>query len=175
MHRHKKPFIIRAAFAMTVDGKMADPSGHFHKWSSREDNLFLNSLVESHNILVIGEVTFNHLLRRKALPQKEIVVLSKKTRNQKGIKFVNPETDDLVGILKKLGGRTLVLGGLKTYSYFFSRNLIREFYMTLEPIMFGGGLPSNFLEKFSPRYFHLKKVERLNKKGSLSLHYSMLN
>ena len=73
--------------------------------------------------------------------------------------------------MEKQGYRKVcVLGGAQTYSYFLEKNLVDEIFLTIEPIVFGSGLPM-FDTKQELTDFELVDSKKLNEKGSLLLHY----
>jgi len=66
----------------------------------------------------------------------------------------------------------LTVGG-KLSSLFFQKKLINEFYLTLEPKIFGKGIPM-VAESDLDVSFQLQSSKKLNKKGSLLLKYSVV-
>jgi dihydrofolate reductase len=66
--------------------------------------------------------------------------------------------------------KVCLLGGTQIYSYFLERNLIDEISLTIEPLVFGEGLPL-FSCAIEPHRFALVSTKKLNNKGSLVLHY----
>jgi dihydrofolate reductase len=68
-----------------------------------------------------------------------------------------------------------ILGGAKTYSYFLQEHLLEELYLTVEPIVFGRGVSLFEYASGDPSRFELLSEEKLNERGSVLLHYRILN
>ncbi len=167
--------IFRAAAAMSIDGRIADFQGRFHRWGSKEDHRFLLELIERHDILIIGRITFEHMAERGSLPKPAVILTRSpmKFTGAQNLRFIDPEKIDITNLLKRLKAKNvLILGGTETYTFFLDRNLIDELYLTIEPMIFGRGhsLFNSVLHR--PNLFRLEESCVLNKRGTILLHYS---
>jgi dihydrofolate reductase len=68
--------------------------------------------------------------------------------------------------------QALLLGGSSTNSAFLKENLIDELWLTIEPIIFGGGTPL-FAESDAKKNWELLSVATLNSQGTLLLKYQI--
>ena len=68
--------------------------------------------------------------------------------------------------------RIAVLGGTQIFSWFFKKNLLDEIYLTIEPVVFGSGLPLFNADVDTVQKFKLASVRRLNKTGTVLLRYT---
>lgn len=167
--------IIRAAAAMSIDGKIADSDGRFHRWGSKEDHEFLQELIQQHDVLVLGRITFEHIIARGPLSKPTVVLTGSQldAAVQSDHYSVDPAKTDPFKFLKRMKVKNvLVLGGTKTYTYFLEHDLIDELYVTVEPIVFGRGSSLFNSDTFVPSAFRLEASKVLNQEGTLLLQYS---
>ncbi len=160
--------------ATTIDGKIATHSRQFTSWTSKEDKDFLHKLLDKSDVVVVGNNTYK--TAKKPLSKRNCIVLtrgaSKAVRKNPRLVFFNPQKENLDRFIKKAGYRRIaVLGGAQSYTYFLEKNLIDEIYLTIEPLVFGRGISMFDGVRASRRYFKLVSVKKLNKKGSLLLHF----
>ncbi len=86
--------------------------------------------------------------------------------------WVNPQKIDLCDFLNFLGFKNiLVLGGTTTYSWFIKKNLLDDWYITIEPVLFGVGKPLLNVKKIESHLLILKNARRVGSAGTLFLHY----
>ena len=165
--------VFIAAAAMTLDGKIARYSGHASNWTSKEDKKHLHKIEDSCDVMVVGRKSYE--LAQKPLSQRNVVVFTRSveaTRQESArLLFLNPQNVDFVKFaVGKNYSRVCVLGGPEIYSYFLDHNLLDDLYITIEPLVFGEGL-GLFNKPVETKNFKLKSVEKLNKGGTLLLHY----
>lgn len=160
-----------AVAAITIDGKIAKNSHHFSNWTSHEDKVFLHVILDTCDAVLVGNSTYKMAI--KPLSKRNCIVLTRSLENKKNgalLTFCDPAKQSLKKIIKKNKYKKIcVLGGTQIYSYCLEHNLIDELYLTIEPLTFGSGL-SLFETKRSSRWC-LKSSKRLNKCGSILLHY----
>ncbi|MAF14187.1 MAG: hypothetical protein CMI53_04850 [Parcubacteria group bacterium] len=167
-----------AVVVSTIDGKIAKNSKHNVNWSSTEDKVFLRQKIAEHDVVVVGRTTFK--VARKALTKKKFssrnyIVLTRSVKTFKKdspqITYLNPSKVNLKKFVGDLGYKKIcVLGGTQIYSLLLKKGLIDEIYLTIEPLVFGSGL--NFLDGQLPTtIFKLIAVKKLNKSGTILLHY----
>lgn len=94
--------------------------------------------------------------------------------------YCNPAKTDIKKLIKEKKYRNVaILGGAQTYTYCLQNNLLDELYLTIEPVVFGEGInlfspplvrggAGEMLHYYNFKLFYIKK---LNKQGSLLLHY----
>ena len=85
------------------------------------------------------------------------------------VEFVSTSVQDLVSRLEKEGVTQLVVGGgASVYSQFLQAGLVTDMYLTIEPILFGSGIP--LAQGFDRIQMSLVDVTKLNEQSVL-LHY----
>lgn len=166
------PTKIIAVAAATIDRKIALSNCHYTDWTSAEDKKFLCMFLDKSDVIVVGNNTYK--IAKKPLLKRNCIVF---TRSIFGIKrcgdnllFCNPNNANIRDILSdyKIAA---VLGGAQIYTYFLENNLLDEIYLTIEPLVFGKGL--NIFERIAKKAlkFQLLSIKKLNKNGSILLHY----
>ncbi len=159
----------RAYAAITMDGKIAKHKRHFSDWTSREDQvLFQKELVKA-DVVVVGMNTYK--TAKKPLSKRNCVVLtsSVKTMRQEkqNIVFCNPRGKHPKEIIKEKKYKNIaVIGGSEIYSYALEEGMMDELHLTIEPLVFGKGIPL-FAREAKEKKFALKSIQRLNRKGTL--------
>jgi dihydrofolate reductase len=161
-----------AIAAVTIDGKIALDAGHFSDWTSPEDKDFLHQMLDRSDVVVVGNNTYKTATEPLSKRNCIVFTASVLTSEHKSDKltYCNPASSDCLAIMNRY--QTIaVLGGTKTYTWFLENNLLDELYLTIEPVIFGRGLNLFESSKNINAQFHLESTKRLNKKGSLLLHY----
>lgn len=170
--RKKSATKIIAAAAITLDGKIALHRRHFSSWTSREDKRFLHSFLDTCDVVVVGRQTYE--TARKPLSKRNCIVLTHSVaalkKRSDNLVFLNPKGADLRAILRS-HKKVAVLGGCLVYTYFLKHNLLDELFLTIEPLVFGRGIPLFAGSSKLPKHFRLLSMKRLNKKGSVLLRY----
>jgi len=163
-----------AVAAITLDGRIAKNSHHFSNWTSKEDKDFLHTILDTCDVVLVGNSTYKMAI--KPLSKRNCIVLTRSSQTKRFkplLTYCNPATESLKEIIQKNRYKKIcVLGGTQIYSYCLEHNLIDELYLTIEPITFGLGL-SLFETKKSSQW-NLKSTKRLNKHGSILLHYKKI-
>ena len=87
------------------------------------------------------------------------------------VTFVNPAN---VGLSKLLGEykSIAILGGGAVYRFMLEQGLLDEIFVTVEPLIFGRG-KEMFLGGTRTTQVNLLSVKRLNRTGTLLLHYKI--
>ena len=161
-----------AIAAITIDGKIALNSSHFSDWTSPEDKAFMREFLDSAKVVVVGNNTYK--TAAEPLSKRNCIVLTSSTattkRKSDKLLLWNPVRTTfktVAGIHKTVA----ILGGTQTYTYFLENDLLDEIYLTIEPLVFGQGLNLFETDKSLETHFRLQSTKKLNKKGSLLLHY----
>lgn len=163
----------------TINGKITkgkDPDTA--SWASHEDQQHFLSLLEKYPLRVMGrksyEATKNRLKFQKH--RRRIVVTNHPEQFNKEtipgqLEFTDESPEELVSRLDMEGHKTLlVLGGGTLNTEFFKKKLVHELYLTIEPKLFGSGVP--FISEDCPDVqLLLQSVKRINTQGTILLHY----
>ncbi|TSC57245.1 MAG: dihydrofolate reductase [Parcubacteria group bacterium Greene0416_79] len=87
------------------------------------------------------------------------------------VTFVNPANVDLVSLLAKYK-TVAVLGGGAVYHFMLESGFLDEIFVTIEPLIFGRG-KEMFVGGTRTIRVSLLSVKRLNRTGTLLLHYQI--
>ncbi len=153
----------------SVDGKStrsfdrADASPNF--WASPEDQAHFEELKKNAQVIVMGRKTYDAAKAHiKDDDKKMRIVMSRATHDPRAV----------IADLEKQGiTEILLVGGSELNAAFFKENLINEIYLTIEPKIFGEGLP---LAQGIPLEVELRllKCKQINPQGTLLLHYRIV-
>ena len=163
-----------AIAAITIDGKIAKGPNHMSDWTSKEDKIFMRGLLSKCDVVVIGNNTYKTAI--KPLSKRNCIVFSgsvnQPARKSANLLYVNPAKVNFKNLIAKLGYKKIaLLGGAQTYSWFLENGLLDEIYLTIEPLAFGGGVSLFSNKKIGDFKFKLISIKKLNKNGSVLLHY----
>ncbi|HEU4914239.1 MAG TPA: dihydrofolate reductase family protein [Candidatus Saccharimonadales bacterium] len=163
-----KVFIVAA---ITADGFIGRTADHLADWSSKEDKKLFIKLTKEAGTMVMGSKTFATIGR--ALPGRKTIVYTREPRESDivDVTFTNEPPADLVSRLTSEGHESLAIcGGASIYSLFMESGVVDELYLTVEPVVFGTGVPlfGHTLENG----LTLLSAESLNP-NTVLLHYSV--
>lgn len=164
-----KTFIIAAT---TADGYIARTGTELVSWTSRADKNFFKEMTKKAGVIVMGSNTYETI--GKPLPDRRNIVLSrsKTSADFPGAEVTSETPTELVARLTKEGVKELaVCGGSSVYASFMKAGLVDTLYLTLEPIVFGKGVPL-FSESVETK-LELKQVHNIGE-GSVVLEYSVV-
>lgn len=130
--------------AITLDGKIAKHANQFADWTSKADKKMFVAETKKAGVIVMGETTYNTIGR--PLPNRLNIVLSHEPERHESIpgslEFIKATPKEIVSLLEKRGFETVILGGGATVNgSFLKESLIDEIWLTIEPKIFGEGLP----------------------------------
>ena len=137
-----KVFLIAA---VTADGFIARTSDHAADWTSSEDKKLFARLTKEAGYMVMGSRTYNTIGR--ALPERQTIIYTSRPEALNGlddpaIQTTQEEPSHLIERLATEGATGLaVCGGAQIYSLFAQAGVIDEVYLTIEPVLFGTGVP----------------------------------
>tara|TARA_Y100000310_G_C20703935_1_gene832866 strand:+ start:5053 stop:5580 length:528 start_codon:yes stop_codon:yes gene_type:complete len=164
--------------ATTIDGFIARAPGQISTdWTSKEDKEHLHKMEDEADVLLLASKSYD--LAKERLRNFNSIVLTRKVdgikEENKLLTYINPEKADLDEYVRKKSYRKVcVLGGRVAYNFVLEKDLLDEIYLTIEPVVFGGGI--GFFNKEIPlKHFDLVSSEQINDKGSLLLHYRRKN
>lgn len=165
--------------AISANGKIAQHEGQTSlDWTSKEDLRFFVEKTKEVEVLIMGRKTFDTI--GKPLKGRRVIVMSRekggKGERGKGedikngiIEFTNEQPKDLITRLEKEGSESVVVaGGSSIYSQFLREGLVTDLYLTIEPVLFGDGVP--LASGFDRINLSLVDVQRLGE-GSVLFHF----
>lgn len=161
-----------AYVATSIDGRISLEKSKLPDWTSKEDWKFFQGELARADAVVVGRNTY--LSAQSRLQKRTTFVLSSRVKNtlKKGpVTFVNPACNDLKKIFS-VYKTVAVVGGARVYQTMLDNNLLRELYVTIEPLVFGRGIPM-FSDGVKTKQFELVSVKKLNTKSTLLLHYRL--
>lgn len=165
-----KVFLIAA---ISADGFIAHSPTEPAHWTSKEDKKLFVRLTKEAGYMVMGSRTFQTIGR--ALPGRKTIVYTTKPESiieDPDIETTQEAPGDLIRRLDAAGVNGLaVCGGAQIYSLFAKSGLLDEIYLTVEPVIFGTGIPL-FLEEHE---YRLELLERSDLNDDVvSLHYRVV-
>ena len=168
--------------AVSADGKIAQHEGQTSlDWTCKEDTQFFVSKTKEVGVVIMGRKTFETI--GKPLKGRRMIVMSRGSevaagfslrKNSEGremgtIEFTNDSPKELLFRLTQEGCESVVIaGGASIYSAFLKDGLVDELFLTVEPVLFGSGVPLGF--EFDRVNLRLLEVTRLGDQAVL-LHY----
>lgn len=166
-----------AYVATSIDGRISKGSLSSVDWTSKEDwNFFQKALTEM-DAVVVGHNTFR--VSENRLKWRNTIVLTSKVDHLKTkgtVTFFNPEKSSLRKFLETKGYKKIaILGGGKIYDFCLNHKMIDELFVTIEPYVFTTGVPMFSGSKFRKNKFILQSIKKLNKRGTILLHYKNAN
>lgn len=161
-------FIIAA---ITADGFIGRDAGHLADWTSPEDKKLFVRLTKEAGTMVMGAKTFATIGR--ALPGRKTIVYSRNPQSvaQKDVEGTSESPTALIVRLEEEGVQSLaVCGGASIYGQFMAAGVVDELYLTIEPVLFGSGVP--LFDQELDCHLSLLSTEKLND-HSVLLHYAV--
>jgi dihydrofolate reductase len=167
---------ISVYLALSVNGMISNKK-NVPDWLSDEFGSGFMSICERSKAVIMGKTTYN-ILAPDNLPLTEggtLVVLTTDTTAQPdrpGIIFTDKSANEIVTMLESLGhNEAVIIGGALTLDEFLKAGLVDEFYLVVEPVLFGGGLP--LLKNIGDDYkLILSDMQKLND-NTVQLHYHL--
>ena len=161
-----------AIAAVTLDGKIAADEKHFSDWTSKEDKKFMRALLDTCDVVIVGNSTYK--TAKKPLSKRNCVVLTRSVKTTKraseNLLYLNTKSVSLKKTIEKAGYKKVaVLGGAQTYSYCLENGMLDDLYLTIEPLIFGAGIPL-FNGKFKLHKTRIVSVKKLNRQGTVLIH-----
>lgn len=160
--------------AISADGYIARESDELANWTSKEDKQLFVSLTKEAGVMIMGATTFQTI--GKALPGRKTIIYSNRAEKFSGIEgdiqVTNAAPDTLLRQLKDEGyDSVMICGGAQIYDLFLRAKLVTDLYITIEPILFGSGVP--FSSNGTQYKLALKSTKQLND-NTILLHYKTL-
>ncbi|MBI4257051.1 dihydrofolate reductase [Candidatus Uhrbacteria bacterium] len=138
--------------AISADGKIAQAEGQSSlDWTSKEDTRFFIDKTKEAGVVIMGRKTFDTI--GKPLKGRRIIVMSRSPApllfkeglgvvTSGTVEYTNLSPRDLLDQLATQGVTTVAIaGGSSIYSEFLQDGLVTDLYLTIEPHLFGSGVP----------------------------------
>lgn len=164
----------------TLDGKITKGDNpHIHSWTSKEDQQLFSYLIEKNNLIVMGRKTYEAVKKTIKLSEGKLrIVLTKSPQDyiqnmvRGQLEFSSESPRQLVKRLEEKGYKQMLLvGGSEINGLFFESTLVDEFYLTVEPCIFGEGIA--LVNGQVDIRLKLISYKKLNPQGSLFLQYKV--
>jgi dihydrofolate reductase len=166
----------------SADGKTTQGNNpNVYLWTSPEDQKFFFSLIKKNNLIVMGRETYEASKKVIKLEEKKLRIVL--TRNQKKylkesingqLEFSNNSPENLIKRMSGLGYKKMLLvGGGTINGLFLKQNLVDEFYLTVEPKIFGTGKDIVAGQLLNTK-LQLVSIKKLNKIGTILLRYTVI-
>jgi dihydrofolate reductase len=167
-----KVFIIAA---LSADGFIGqDAKQRALDWTSKEDRQLLIQLSREAGVIVMGSKTYATFKISQAPPGRRLIIYTSHPEMIHGerVETTNEEPEKLIERLEKEGAHGLAIeGGSTVYKMFMERGLVDELYLTIEPVLFGKGIPL-FNEGLKAVSLKLLECRPLND-NTILVHYSV--
>lgn len=167
--------------AISADGFIAQtPDQRSMEWTSREDTEFFVAKTRELGAVVMGRRTYETIGRPLA-GRLTVVMTSRKfsgtdvcTSDRPGIlEFTSDPPAAIIETLAARGfGGVALAGGARVYGEFLRAGLVDELYLTVEPVLFGGGV--RLAEGMGRMNMALIETRMLGA-STVLLHYSISN
>lgn len=133
---------VFAIASVTADGYIGKTADHLADWTSPEDKKLFVRLTKEAGVIVMGSRTFATIGR--ALPERRMIVYTTKPEliTAEGVETTSEPPEELITRLRREGAKGVAIcGGAIIYSMFINSGKVDELYLTVEPILFGKGVP----------------------------------
>lgn len=158
--------------AVTLDGRIAEASDQISlDWTSKEDKRFFVKKTKEAGCIVMGRATYDTIGR--PLPGRLNVVMTRDPSKFESIpgslEYTDASSQDILQDLESRGFKEAIIGGgAQVWSTFIEAGLITDFFITVEPVLFGKGVP--LVEGIEPQRLQLVSHEKLGEQAILT-HY----
>ncbi len=169
---------VTLSFVASADGRVTGPKGEqSYTWASAEDQSLFARLVRENELVIMGRNTYEKHKRffAKAPHIRRIVLTSRRTNVHapQGVEFSSLPPKKLMQSLEKRGfKKALLASGPRLSAAFLKTKLVNELILTIEPKLFGGGLPLLEGVVGKPK-LELLSFEKLNGAGTVLLRYKV--
>ncbi|HXA14762.1 MAG TPA: dihydrofolate reductase family protein [Opitutaceae bacterium] len=168
--------------AQSLDGFITRHDEPGSGFASPEDQTHFHAALADFDCCVMGSVTYRgaHDLVSANLAKKRLRVVLTRTpadhaaeTRPGSLEFSSDPPKKLLADLSARGyARCVLLGGAQVHGLFFSAGLVDEVWLTIEPVLFGGGTP--LLAARVDVRLELLASKKLNAAGTLLLRYRVV-
>ncbi len=159
-------------FVMSMDAVVAiDHTHDIREFSSREDREFFLNSIKSYDAIIVSSRTFV----KDASPDTRRIILTHAPRPEEDKEPLNIYmSGDVVRICEKMwdmGIRKAALAaGPATCLSFLRSGLVKDLYLSIEPVALGNGIRLFTDEEFISVWTLIESI-KLNEKGTMMMHY----
>ena len=129
--------------AISADGKIAERADQSSlDWTSKEDTQFFVKRTKEAGVMIMGRKTFETI--GKPLKDRLIVVMTRGEggKAMEGVEYTNKAPQEILRDLELRGYKeAAICGGSSVYGQFLKEGLVDELFLTIEPVLFGSGVP----------------------------------
>ena len=159
--------------ATSIDGFLADKTDQKStSWTSKEDFQFFTSRTKAAGVVVMGSTTYATI--GHPLKDRLTIVMTKhpeKITPVEGLLITSASPQEIISLVAQKGYQELaVCGGSSVYTQFMAAGLVKTIYLTMEPHVFGSGIP--LFNQPLGIHLQLKSCQNLNP-NTLLLEYSL--
>lgn len=176
---------ITLAMVMSVDGKTTRGSEqNIYAWTSREDQIYFRNLIDHNMVIIMGRGTFNaskDMIAERLTPKTLRLVVTDYPEQYRDLvvpgqlEFTSDSPVDIIDNLALRGyTKALLIGGHELCESFLSKGLVDDFFLTIEPKLFGLGKPLLLEKSLHNINLRLLSHEVLNSRGTVVLHYQIV-
>ena len=143
-HDNKAMKVILYA-AMSVDGMIAEAEDQTSTdWTSEEDYKWFVKQTKACGVVALGRKTYATINRQ--LKGRYMYIMTRSPEKHEPLSddmvFTSMSPAEIVADAKDRGYEKLALiGGAQIHTLFFEAGLVDELYVTVEPVLFGHGVP----------------------------------
>ncbi|HEX3568892.1 MAG TPA: dihydrofolate reductase family protein [Candidatus Saccharimonadales bacterium] len=168
--------------AISVNGKMTDgDQPDVRVWTSPEDDAVMAEQLAAHRLLVMGRKTYEAVRPRLKLSMnKQRIILTHTPSAWQDqavpgkLEFTDESPEQIVQRSEAAGhDAMLIVGGGYVNAAFMAAGLVDELYITVEPVVFGAGVPL-FEGALPTTALRLLEAKTLNERGTHLLHYVVM-
>lgn len=164
---------------MSLDGKITKWDGtDAAEWASPEDGVLFRQAIAKSDVLIMGGATYR-AIRPAAQKERLRLVLTRSPDAYMQdavagqLEFTSEAPREAVARLAAAGyQRALLVCGSGLATTFIKENLVDELWVTIEPRLFGQGLPLVLSERLDIP-LQLQEMHRMNDAGTALLKYSL--
>ncbi|HTQ30249.1 MAG TPA: dihydrofolate reductase family protein [Opitutaceae bacterium] len=169
--------------AQSLDGFITRHDEAGSRFTSKEDKTHFRAALAGFDCGVMGGVTYrgasDWIQAQVAAPHRLCVVLTRTPGRQAAdarpgaLEFTDAPPEKILAGLQARGfARCAVLGGAQVHGLFLAARLVDELWLTVEPVLFGGGTP--LVATPVEVRLELLSQEKLNAAGTLLLRYRVV-
>jgi dihydrofolate reductase len=137
-----KVFILAA---MSADGFIGiDEAQRSLDWRSKADARYFIETTKQAGVMVMGSTTYKTFKMKRTPPGRRLLIYTHHPDSivGEGVETTDEKPRDLVSRLEQEGaGAIAVCGGATINSLFLASGLVSDLYLTVEPVLFGSGIP----------------------------------
>lgn len=164
------------AAAISLDGFIG-PAANMRsfEWTSKEDQQLIISLGKEADVIIMGSNTFDTFKIKRAPPGRRLIIYTTQPESVHGEGIETTQEDPKVLLLRleREGVKNVIIeGGSSIYKQFIEADVIDDMYITIEPVLFGEGVP--FMSGQALAKLTLIGKRMLND-STILLHYAVEN